>query len=317
MTPHHWGSSDDDIDDISCSAAFPDAGASLFGILASQTTRDRDAPLITFVGGATWTRGEVLDGTTSTANLLSRLGVSKGDRVCVLLGNRIEFIYALFASARIGAVFVPINTAQKGEILTHMILSSEPSVILHEAIFRDELEAIISKVGIRPALVTTSSEGGGTTITNGAGSPRGASWLVVAGKLHPLDDDGSIAAVDGRDLAAILYTSGTTGPSKGVMWSHRMGLYDSYLSSLVMDYREDDVLFTALPLFHINALFTSFVAGLMVGARVVVAERFSASQFWEQIRDSGATVTSILGSMAQILWRQPSALAESQHDWPW
>jgi crotonobetaine/carnitine-CoA ligase len=300
-------------EETSYASIFPGAGASLFGILASQTARDRDAPLITFLGGGTWTRGEVFDGAMSTADLLSRLGVGRGDRVCSILGNRIEFIHALFASARLGAVFVPINTAQKGETLAHMVLSSEPSVIFFEATFRQELETITREGGISPALVSTSPECGGTTALDRAVGPGGASWLVVAGKLRPPEEGGDLTAVNGRDLAAILYTSGTTGPSKGVMWSHRMGLYNSYISSLVMDYREEDVLFTALPLFHINALFTSFVAGLMVGARVVVAERFSASQFWEQIRDSGATVTSILGSMAHILLRQPSAPAESEH----
>jgi crotonobetaine/carnitine-CoA ligase len=121
------------------------------------------------------------------------------------------------------------------------------------------------------------------------------------------------AAGEPWDLAGIYFTSGTTGPSKGVMWSHNMGLYMSESSTFIMDYKPDDVLFTCLPLFHANALFVSFLAAVRYRARVVVAERFSASQFWRQVAESGATTVNLLGAMAPILWRQEPSEWEQAH----
>jgi crotonobetaine/carnitine-CoA ligase len=114
------------------------------------------------------------------------------------------------------------------------------------------------------------------------------------------------------DALAVMYTSGTTGPSKGVLCPHAQYHWWGVNSADVLGVRGDDVLCTTLPLFHINALNT-FAQALMTGARVVYELRFSASGFWRAMREADATVVYLLGAMVPILLAQPASEAERAH----
>ncbi len=107
-----------------------------------------------------------------------------------------------------------------------------------------------------------------------------------------------------------MYTSGTTGPSKGVMSPHSQA--HGVGRSLVrhFGYRADDVLYTCLPLFHGNALWYSAYAALWADATLAVSPRFSASQFWDDIRRVGATQFNALGAMTNILLKLPAAATD-------
>jgi crotonobetaine/carnitine-CoA ligase len=107
------------------------------------------------------------------------------------------------------------------------------------------------------------------------------------------------------DTQLIIYTSGTTGPSKGVMCPHSQGLWVGRQMATDYGYQPDDVLYTCLPLFHANALFYSSCAALWADAAIALAPRFSATQFWDDIRTTGATQFNSLGAMTNIILQLP------------
>ena len=123
-----------------------------------------------------------------------------------------------------------------------------------------------------------------------------------------------VAAAEVRpgDPLAILYTSGTTGPAKGVVCPHAQYYWWGVNSADVLGVGADDVLCTTLPLFHINALNT-FAQAALTGCEVVFEARFSASGFWPAMRASGATVVYLLGAMVPILLAQPEGAGERDH----
>ena len=110
--------------------------------------------------------------------------------------------------------------------------------------------------------------------------------------------------VEFSDLAQILYTSGTTGPSKGVMITHHQAYAFADYVAQAMEMTDDDVYYTCLPLFHVNAQL-SVLAVVLTGGCLALYERFSASAFWGQVREVGATAVSLFGAMAYILYKQP------------
>ena len=125
---------------------------------------------------------------------------------------------------------------------------------------------------------------------------------------------GARAAADlkPQDLLTILFTSGTTGPSKGVCCPHAQYFWWGYTVARQLDLREGDVLHTTLPLFHVNALCTFFQA-LLTGWTQVVEKRMSVSNFWPALVASGATVTYVLGAMVPMLMSRPPGEDERRH----
>jgi crotonobetaine/carnitine-CoA ligase len=267
-----------------------------------------DAPFAAFLGSeevptVELARGEVWQGAQLFAGALQRSGLRPGDHVALLLGNRPEFLFTLFGCSLAGVVSVPLNTALRGDILKYILAQAEPRVLCVDADLVAETRSAVEPAMSLEQLVVVGSEG------NPGEDPRGISYKdFVAEAPPPVPAD-----VEAWDNAAVLYTSGTTGPSKGVMCSHQMIWAWAEQANFVLAYEAGDVSFSCLPLFHGNALFCTLLPALMNMGRVAFAPRFSASAFWQQVHDSGATVTSLLGSMGTILWRQPPSTLERSH----
>ena len=234
------------------------------------------------------------------ANGFLNLGVRKGDTVCNLLPNCPEYIYTWFGLAKIGAIEIPVNTNLRGDLLSYVINHSDARILVVDRRFLDNLEFIKDELqSVRTLVIYSPEEDAALELPSSSWSVQPFGVLLDAPSHRP--------DVDLRpgDTATIVYTSGTTGRSKGVMLSHNFCWFTGEVKIQLLRVTPDDVMYTCLPLFHTNARFTTLMTGLVAGARVALSERFSASRFWSEIKESGTTIFSQTGPIAPILYQQP------------
>ena len=215
---------------------------------------------ITTDGGGTLTYGGLVDLTGRMAARLVALGVRPGDRVAVQVDKSAEAIALYLACVRAGAIFLPLNTAYTLAELEYFIGDAEPAVVVGRPQTAGPLGDLCARLDVK-AVETLGTSGDGTLM---AGLPADAAFADV-----------------GRgpdDLAAILYTSGTTGRSKGAMLSHEN--LASNARTLVAEWRfsADDVLLHALPIFHTHGLFVATNVLLMAGGTMLFLPKFDADR---------------------------------------
>lgn len=246
--------------------------------------------------------GELEARSLRVAGALQAWGVERGDRVAVMMGNVPEFVETWFAIARSGAIEVPVHVAYRGPLLEHVLRESGARVLFCDADLADrlagldlpELERVVVRGGVSALDLPQLS------VCERAAALAGA-------------PDPELPALAGEDPSCILYTSGTTGPSKGVVLSHSANLHLARSAIEFMRYGPDDVLYTAFPLFHVNAKYTSVTAALLSDARLVVDQKLSASRFWARMRETGVTAFNAMGSMLSILANQPPGPGDRDH----
>jgi crotonobetaine/carnitine-CoA ligase len=258
--------------------------------------------------------GEVDAMADRLARGLIAAGVGRGDHVGVMLPNCPEIVYVIFALARIGAVAVPINTAYRGELLRHVLHSSDAGTLVIDATYADRLPPLIPRLpGLGRIIVRgdppeTGAETGGQS---GAETAAG-NGVVPMSTLLDHGDDPVRADIGFADLQAIMYTSGTTGPSKGAMVPHALALTCAYDSLDVLD-RWGKTIYCPLPLFHAAGLWDGMMSALLSGGAIAVVERFSASRFWDDVRHFDAQVAMSVFSMIPILLNQPPDPRDRDH----
>ncbi len=245
------------------------------------------------------TLGEFNEKINKTANGFLSLGVKHGDKVAIMLPNCPEFLYTWFALNKIGAVEVPINVALKGQGLAYQMVQSDCVALVADLEYLDRLEGIAGDLkDIRHIAFTDTG-------SSGQALPQwpGFEYMTFAQLMdHSADAPGVV--VHYSDLASILYTSGTTGVSKGVMFSHHYW-YDIWAESVKYSrYTEDDILYTGLPFFHGNAQGITIGPALLADAKAVIVERFSASQLWDDCRRWDCTEANYIGGIIPILLKQ-------------
>jgi crotonobetaine/carnitine-CoA ligase len=234
----------------------------------------------------------------SVANSLLGLGIKKGDKVCTIMSNTVEILYTLFALAKIGAIMVPINIALKGNLLKHIIDNSDTSVVMVDHDLVDRVLFIqeeIKKVKTIIIVPGYSEKEIGFTFNF---TLKRYEELYQGSAQSPASD------VRFCNPMTILYTSGTTGPSKGAILSHGYHYGVGYRESQFMRYTENSVVYSCLPLFHANASTAALGAMLAEGA-FAMGKRFSLTTFWDEIKFYQATHTNVLGSIFALLSRQP------------
>ncbi len=234
------------------------------------------------------------------ANFLESLGAAADDLVAVMLPNGLAFCEAWLGLARLGATLVAINTAYKGELLVHVLNNCRARVLVVDAEWVERVDAVAERLEHLEVLCV----------------PGGASACCPVHdftRARVAPDTRDAATVDYRSLGCVMYTSGTTGPSKGVMMPHGH-LYLFGLGTIEhMGLGEDDVFYIVLPLFHANGLFMQLYATMIAGARAVVRPRFSASNWLGEVIEHGATITNSLGAVAAFVLRQPPSPRDRQH----
>ena len=285
--------------------AVPAAERILPDMLRRQAALFGSRPLLR-IAGRRWSHADAAEAAAVRAGVLAQAGVARGDRIAVMCGNRIEFLETFLGAGWLGASTVPVNTASMGPQIGYFLAHGEARLLVIEACFLDRLQtADLARTKLEQIWVI------GETAARG-----GEQWQPAAGlRVRPYPPGGaavSSAPVQPGDPLAILYTSGTTGPAKGVVCPHAQYFWWGVNSAEVLAVGDDDVLCTTLPLFHINALNT-FAQAALTGSEVVFETRFSASGFWPSMCANGATVVYLLGAMVPILLAQPAGEAERSH----
>lgn len=272
---------------------------SLPAVLESRARAAPERLFFSMMGEPALTVGSIELSSRRIANGLRELGVGFGDRVLVMLPNCTEFVEAWFAINRLGAVLVTVNTAYRGSFLEHLAENSGARVMVVGSAFRAVVLASESAMPGLEMLVVAGSPVDGTPDPSrlkevSFESLRGAPERELDVKVSP------------RDLSAIVYTSGTTGKSKGVMIPHAQMFLNPQVYIEQMGIGSEDVFYSALPLFHTNALALQVYGALIAGCHVHLAPQFSASRWLPDVRASGATVTNLLGVMTDFVFRQPN-----------
>ena len=232
------------------------------------------------------------------ANAFLDLEIARGDKVSIMLPNCPDFIYIWFGLAKIGAVEVPVNTNYKGEFLRHIIDQSDSRMLVIDSRYLDRLKIIWHDLKKLEKVIVL-------------GDPESQKNHEIQSPMVSYDDflkhseDAVDIKIDPWDPISIVYTSGTTGLSKGALGSHKFWIV---VAEELLDYRDggkDDIFYTFLPLYHFNAQVLTTLTSLVAEAEMVLSDRFSASRFWDEIRACGATQFNYLGAVIPILAKQP------------
>jgi len=256
----------------------------ILDVLAENVAARGEHPFVRHEG-ATLSYAELDRRANRAAAALAELGVVRGDRVTLALGNRLEWPIAAFGILKAGAVLHPLNpelgAAEIGYILRH----AEPHVIIASA------EGAARLAPIAPSSARIE-------VVDGSFAELCARQSDGPPRTRPTQDDGS----------TLLYTSGTTGDPKGVLMTHRTtgASADHFIHALGI--RQSDTLLAVTPLFHGNA-WGALTTALRAGATVAYPRSFHASEFWPLVHETGATVLYTLGTiLAMLLAREPSEL---------
>jgi crotonobetaine/carnitine-CoA ligase len=269
-------------------------------VLAEQARTRGDSPLIQFEDGPMHSYRDVHLIANRTGNGFAREGVRFGDNVAVMLNNRLEYLWCWFGLNRIGAVHVGINTAYKGNFLTHVLGNAQCRVGVFEPEFLPWLADIEDTV---PHMETVFVPGNKLEPDHIPAFKR----ITVRQFDELLDapDDDIDAVISYRDIGVIMFTSGTTGPSKGVLMPQGHLYLFGHAIQLHMGLTPEDCYYICMPLFHAQGMLMQFYGTLLAGARCVLAKQFRASTWIDDVRRHEATVTNTLGVMNDFLLRQP------------
>jgi len=283
---------------------------------ALRRVDDQDRVFLNFRGETSLTYRQLRADIGAWERTLDELSVDRGGRVAVMLPNSVEYVSLLLALGNTGRVAVPVNVTLKGWSLQYTLSDSEAELLVISSDFVEHLDpawdlpslkqlisvgAATAEAPAGPWQSRTLEEvwAGSTTNADGHSTPH-----ETALSDHPVLPD---------DVAAIMYTSGTTGPPKGAVVSHEYYFFYAWVFAYSEGHSSDDVLFTVLPLFHVGAYCASLLPALMCDAQLVLYDRFSASDYWNWVADSGATQFVAMGTMGNVLMKRPQSEFRPDH----
>jgi crotonobetaine/carnitine-CoA ligase len=283
-------------------------------ILRERAQAHPDREYLRYEGGAWMTYGEMNARANRIANGLIARGVTPGESVSVMLPNCEEFLQAWFGILKAGAVMSSINTAYKGDFLSWTINLVEARTLFIADAFLDRLAFIAAELPLLEQVIVVPTAAG-------RAGPDPSVRVETLASLMDASDTEPDVRYSWTDDARIMFTSGTTGRSKGVIkqnaadyFSARGSLeYMSKSRGLDVDAMHGETWFSCLPLFHSNAQVLCAYPALIAGGRVAYVERFSGTRFWEQAIDMGATMFNGIGAMLYFIWNQPPSDLDRAH----
>lgn len=271
-----------------------------------------------FEDGSQWTYAQALAQVQGAARGLQALGVRQGDHVLVWLPNGADCLRVWFAINYLGAVYVSINTAYRGELLAHVVRNSGARLAITLSALAERLVGLDAAGLQQLLLMDTSTDASTNASTNDTAAATtaelpglqrlGRQVLDGAGEPAPLAQP-----IEPWHTQAIYFTSGTTGPSKGVLSSYA---HLQVMARHTLAWRDgrmfvgpDDRYMTNLPLFHVGGLVAP-LAMLSVGGSVALLQGFDTARFWPEVQRTGTTCVILLGVMAAYLVKQPPLAGE-------
>ena len=314
----------------------------LWSLCAARTGEHPDRVVLDFDGDL-WTWAELIDAAEALAGGLAGAGVAAGDVVGHMSPNHPEAVVTMLGLLRLGAVECPVNAGLRGHQLAHVLEHSGARMLILDGSLADRLA---EQLPAAPNLTTVVQRGPGLATAPAAAAqavPAGSGSRTPAGvagsgsrtpagvaSSEPQAPTG-VAVIDYDDVRGsgmrplpfkrpqpgdpmnIIYTSGTTGRAKGAVLPQAFPIEQARIKIEQWWLGADDVMFSALPLYHVNARFSSLGTALVMGGRVALVSRFSASTFWDQVRRSGATEVGVVGAVSSILLRQEPGPADKDH----
>jgi crotonobetaine/carnitine-CoA ligase len=266
-------------------------------VLAYQArVRPNDTFVIWSATGETLTYAQAASEAEQVASMFAAMGLGQTETVAVMLPNGLDFVRAWLGLMRLGATAVLLNPELRGSFLEHQLRNAGCRIVLTEAALRERIAEVAANV---PKLTTVMLTDAGER------SVGFKQWRSAT----PYDGPMPLA----RDIACVMYTSGTTGPAKGVLMPHAhcflmgLGIIDN------LRVTADDRYYIVLPLFHANGLLLQLGATLIAGASAVLRERFSASAWLQEIRHFRATATNMLGVVAAFVVATPPSAFDRDH----
>ncbi|HOO73198.1 MAG TPA: AMP-binding protein [Spirochaetota bacterium] len=272
-------------------------------LLEEKVRKHPDRLFLTFEG-TDYTYRDMDNNANRTANYFLDLQGGQGTGAAMLMENSPAFLDVFIGLQKIGMYTVPVNTSLKGDSLLYVLNHCEAKFLVLDEAYIPAIEKIRAGLtNITTLIVNTESPD--------APVPEGMISIHRA-RSRPTARPSTGYRKD--DICFITYTSGTTGLPKGVVYRYRN--IPVKLLSLVahMLYRKSDILYTAMKLFHGNALFVTVTCGMHTGARVVLARKFSASGFWDEIRKHRVTSFNTIGAMIPILMKQPESPLDNKNN---
>ncbi len=266
-------------------------------LVRARARRHGERAFATFEGGASLTFAGLDRDSDRFAAALAACGIGPGERVMALLGNGPEILIAFFGAMKAGCIIVPVNIELRGAFLAHQVDNAAPAIILAEAGLLQMFDGVGGPAPARLAVVGSEAPAALPGLFAGSAVSTFGAFLA-AGDGGPVPETGARPG----DIGAILYTSGTTGPSKGVLLPHGHLFLMSAATARATGLTGDDCYYVCMPLFHINALCAQTIAALSVGARVHIVRRFSPNRWLDEVIACGATHTNLLGVMPEFLF---------------
>ncbi|MFO0997067.1 MAG: AMP-binding protein [Alphaproteobacteria bacterium] len=272
----------------------------LHAMLERRAAERPDDVFVQFDSGAEWSYAQTRHEGRQAAAALARLGVARGDAVIVWLPNGPEILRLSLGLSYLGAVFVPINLALRGTVLEHIVGNSGARFIIAH---RDLIERLASiRLGALETIVVVGAK-------ESAPLPlrmHGETALRSADDAFPMPDP----PIEPWDVHAIFYTSGTTGPSKGVLCPHVLTWNTGVQSFHFLSSR--DRFLVNLPYFHIAGAMAAYIA-LHHGGSMAMMGEFRTAEFWDKVRRTRSTTCLLLGSIASFLMKQPARADDRDH----
>ena len=266
---------------------------------------------LSFEDGRSISFAEFDELTDRLATALADLGLDPGDRLLGLLTNSPEFMLLMIATQKRRAIFVPINTELRGAFLEHQVHNSEPRIVATDRGLLDRFD-MVDTPGVHIETTLLVDDGTGVVPAPG-GALAGTRTAKISDLLNTPARAEAVLEAKPSDVCTIMYTSGTTGPAKGVLMPQAHCYLFGLTTAQALEITPEDRFFCCMPLFHANGLFMQIYASLHAGASVYVTKRFSVAQWLDTVIDNGITLTNALGVMPEFIWRSPRTDRDRDH----